>query len=173
MKGKKLFGLKMFLSGALTAVLLNIYPSPLLENESKLLIRINQRIEQEKLDQKRRKLDIESMLILEESLTKQIIYNDVEKYLKTKSLKFIANSLEVYPNTTFSILKERWKTKITENPKGLEAAIKRCEKYIPSIKYEFLEEDVPLKYVFLAIVESRCLNLTSNVGAKGFFQHMP
>ncbi len=176
MKNKKLFGLKMFLGGTLTSVILSISPNLLLENESKLIEQARnqkiQRIEQEKLYQEIRKRDRELMLELEERLTRQRISKDVGNYLEIKSLKFIANSLEVYPKITFDILKKEWRTEITKNPKGLEAAIRRCEEYIPSIKHEFLEEGVPQKYVFLGIVESRCLNLTSNVGAKGVFQHM-
>ena len=50
--------------------------------------------------------------------------------------------------------------------------IKRANKYFPQIEKILVEEDVPLDFKYLALIESGLENVTSPRGAKGFWQIM-
>ncbi len=95
--------------------------------------------------------------------------------LDFNKLETVADTLLEKPEVVPKILTETFiqEFKDPNQRKGLEAAIRRSEDYMPYIKYIFQRNKVPEEYAFLAVPESFFLNRRSSAGAKGVYQIMP
>lgn len=106
-------------------------------------------------------------------------HGELNKNKKPSSIPTIPNSMLFFGkriNLVDEDIRERLDREIITNvffQSSTTFALKRANRYFPEIERILADENVPEDFKYLAVIESNLSEVTSPVGANGFWQFMP